>query len=117
MPCIATPCSHKALPFSSPATPGTLDQNKEVHDLLAKWDDDMRTDWKGHHKHTIAAEELRELVLEALVEHRREVRCLGEPISLCGGNPVALGIAARAVEMSPINLAHGRMFPPESRRP
>lgn len=54
MPCIATPCSHKALPFSSPATPGTLDQNKEVHDLLAKWDDDMRTDWKGHHKHTIA---------------------------------------------------------------
>lgn len=58
-----------------------------------------------------------ELVLEALGEHRREVRCLGEPISLCGGNPVALGIAARAVEMSPINLAHGRMFPPESRRP
>ena len=59
----------------------------------------------------------RELSLKALPgEHRREVRCLGEPISLRGANPVSLGIAARAVEMSPINLAHARMFPPESRR-
>ena len=60
----------------------------------------------------------RELALKSLPgEHRREVRCLGEPISLRGANPVALGIAARAVEMSAINLAHARMFPPESRRP
>lgn len=59
----------------------------------------------------------RELALKSLPgEHHRDVQCLREPISLRGANPIALGIAAKSVEKSPINLAHARLFPPESRQ-
>lgn len=64
----------------------------------------------------IVESELARKVQAMFDENSRQVECLGELITLTARNTVALGIAARAVEMGPINLAHARMFPPESRQ-